>query len=636
MNRHAGGLILWLCVAGASAASAQQAPIQLKRSGGEVGAGIEGGSINDERGYRGEQPRARAWLRLPFEGVVGSPRLFTWSGSVRPSYLRGPSGDGGIVRVSETGYEASGRLFPGGIASLTGVFARTRGLSRRDGFVLSDLGSDIRSLQGHVRLRGITLRGEAGDRRQDQAWSVSSDAPLIEQTVRIRTLRVDAVNSKMQLWRQRDLRNGPATTDEYLTYTTGGTHSLRWGHGSELASQFTQDEQRRPNDTGQWWWTERARLRHTLRLESTWTREERHSWDRGQDAHAVGWGGRVLHSPRAALRWGGHYEERRAASAGEWSVTRNGGPEVAWGTRLAGAVRADIAAGYDIEMRRIDGEDHGPVSVLDERAVVDASGSILLLRSGVDAASLRIESPDHTLLYLDGVDYRTIPGVATFQVLVLPGGRLRAGDAVLLSYTYQPPANGESDARALRWNLVTTWNSFTARWGMRRRTADGSGIAVTARSSAYDENELLLDFDRTTRRGRLHAMGGVTRRVLEGSRQQVADVRGEWSAPPSRWGQPSLMAGWSRRTGEAAEVVIDDASAGWIVVPAPVLTSMARLEYRRSRFDGQAAERSAGATIDLDLRVASLESQFRYGFTAIRDGINRDAHHVMLRVTRRF
>jgi len=629
----AGLAVLALLLAGTADA---QTPLRLRRNGGEVGGAIESLGSRDERGHRSEPPRSRLWLRLPLEGTVGAPQWFTWSGSLRPSLLRGPAGEGGSVRVTEMGYEASARLLPGAPFSMTGVVARTRGQSRRDGVTLSELGSDLGSLAASARLPGLALRGEWGDRRSDQSWRVSTFAPPIDQAVRMRTWRLEGSNSKLQFWHQHERRTGPGATDDYLTDATGASHALRWGHGSELASHVTRDAQRRPGDTGQWEWSERVRLRHSPEWESSWSRDERHAWDRGLESHALGWSVRVAHRPGAGFRWGGAYQERRATAAGERSVTRTGGPELAYGTRLPGGVRADASLGFELERRRVDGEPRGAVAVLDERAVFDASGSILLLRAGVRAASLRVESPDHTVLYLEGVDYRTLPGGSTFQVLLLPGGRLRTGDAVLLSYTFDPPTGGAADAHTLRWNLVTGWNGFTGRWSLRRRDAEGSGIAVTARTSAYDEQEAELDWDRTTRMGRAHAAVTHTRRNLDGLHQRVSGVRGEWSAPPTRWGQPSVAGGWSRRTGEGAVIDLDDASAAWTVMPAPSLTTALRVEMRHSRFDHQPLERTTGASLDLDWRFASVESQLRYGFAARRDGVDRDAQRLLLRLTRRF
>jgi hypothetical protein len=411
---------------------------------------------------------------------------------------------------------------------------------------------------------------------------------------------------------------------------------LRWGHGSELSSNLTRDEQARPAATGQWDWEERIRLRHTRRVESAWSRAERHSWSGASEGRAVGWTGRVSQQVGDGFRYGLGYQERRATAAGEHSVTRTGGPEAAFGALYARLLRLDASLGLDFERRIVTGEPRGPVSVLEERALFDAGGSVLLLRAGVRAASLRVESPDRTLLFVENVDYRVIDTGSTFQLVVLPGGRLRPGDAVLLSYTYDPPVRGDADAHSLRLNVVAGYRGFTARHTRRRRDADGSGIAVTARTSAFDEDETSLDWDRTTRLGRTHAIGTLTHRRLDGVRQRVADVRADWSGGPTRFGQPTVAAGHSRRTGESAPLDLDDAAFGWTVMPLAGLTTVARLELRRSRFDAQSLESTRGFTFDADWRFGALETQVRYGFASRRDGVDRDAQRVMLRLSRRF
>lgn len=609
--------------------------LRLRRDGGEVGGSIESLSSRDAISSQSEAPRTQLWLRLPLDGAFVSPRLFAWSGSVRPSLQRGPAGGGGTVKVTDTGYEFSARAFTGSPFTLGAVAARSRGTSRASGVTLSEFRSDVSSLTAQLRLRGIAVQGELGDRRSDQSWVVGPLATAVEQDIRVKQWRLEASNSKLQAWRQRDLRVGPST-DEYLTYASGITHGLRWGHGSELSSRYTRDEQSRPTRTGQWDWNERVRLRHGARTETAWSREERHAWNPSGEARALGWSSRASHTPNSWLRLGAGYQERRASAPGERSVTRSGGPEVSVGGRLAGAVRADLTAGYDRETRSLSGELRGPVDVLDERALFDASGSVLLLRAGVRAATFRVESPDHTVTFLENVDYRVIVNGSTFQVLVLPGGRLRPGDAVLLSYTYDPPTAGAADADLVRLNATLGWKSLTARHARRRRDADGSGIAVTARTSAYDEDESTLEYDRTARMGRLRVAGGLTHRTFDGVRQRVTDVRGEYTTAPTRYGQPSFAAGWSRRTGDAAPLDLDDVSAGWTAMPINGLTTIARFELRRSRFDSHPLERTTGVTLDADWRFGALESQLRYGFAARRDGVDRDAQRVWLRVTRRF
>ena len=610
--------------------------LRLRRYGGELGGSIESITSGDAMGSRTEAPRSQLWLRVPFEGALVSTRLLSWSGSLRPSLQRGPAGGGGTVKVSETGYEMSARMFSASPFNLSGVAARTRGQSRHDGVSLADFRSDVASGHATLRLRGLALQGELGDRRSLQTWVLGPLLQPVEQDIRVRTWRIEGSNSKLQMWRQRDVRTGPGEGTEYRTWSSGANHVMRWGHGSDLSSAFTRDEQSRPAVTGQWDWSERLRLRHSRRVESAWSRDERHSWNSSGESRAVGWSTRVSHQVRDDVRWGAAYQERRATARGERSIARSGGPEAAVSRVLPGRVRADLSVGYDIEKRSIDGERRGPIDVLDERALFDASGSVLLLRAGVRAGSVRVESPDHTVLYIEGADYRVLAGSSTFQLLRLPGGRLRSGDAVLLSYTYDPPTSGAADAHSLRLNAVLSWRAVTVRHSRRRRDADGSGIAVTARTSAYDEDESSLDWDRTARWGRLHLTGALTHRTLDGVRQRVTDLRGDVAGQSTRYGQPSVSAGWSRRTGESAPLDLDDVAAGWTMMPMANLMTVARVELRRSRFDSLPLERTTGVTFDADYRFGAIESQLRYGFAARRDGVDRDGQRVSLRLTRRF
>lgn len=623
-----------LVLSGAQAAA--EPLLRLRRQGGELGGSIESLAARDAVSSQSEPPRTQLWLRIPLEGTVLSPRLLSWSGAVRPSFQRGPAGGGGTVRFAETGYEFSARAFTGSPVTLGVLTGRTQGRSQREGVTLSEFDSRVTTANVHLRTRGIGFRAEWSDRSSDQSWVVGPLAQAVEQDLRVRTWRIEASNSKLQAWRQSDDRTGSGVGMGYRTWNTGAAHALRWGHGSELASRFTRDEQARPDRTGQWEWEERVRLRHSSRTESSWSREERHSWNPSGDSRAVGWSTRVSDRLHDGVRWGAAYQERRASALGERSVTRSGGPELALGGRLANGLRADVTTGYDLERRRLEGSATGPVSVLDERVLFDASGSVLLLRAGVRPATLRVESPDRSVLFLEGVDYRLLPGNSTLQILLLPGGRLRPGDAVLLSYTYDPPTRGSADAEVLRLNAVVGWKALTARHSRRRRDVEGSGIAVTARTSGYDEDESMLDLDRTGRGGRVHLSAGLTHRTFDGLRQRVTDLRGEWAGRPTAWGQPSLALGWSRRTGEREPLDLDDLTVGWTATPVNGLTTIARFERRTSRLGAGHEERSTGVTLDADWRYGSLETQLRYGYAARRDGVDRDAQRLWVRVARRF
>lgn len=613
-----------------------EALVRLRRQGGELGGAIESLAARDAFVSQAEPPRTQFWLRVPLEGVVVSPRVFAWMGAVRPSFQRGPAGGGGTVRFHELGHEFSARAFAGSPLMLGAFTTRTRGRSQREGVTLSEFDAHTASVQSHLRLRGIAVRAEWRESHSEQQWVIGPLAEAVTQDLRTRTWRVEAANSRLQMWRQGEHRIGPGTATEYRTWSSGATHTLRWGHGSEIATRFTRDEQARPDRTGQWEWEERVRLRHSTRTESAWSREERHAWNPMGGSRAVGWSGRLSDRVADGVRWGAAYQERRAGAGGERAITRSGGPELALSGRLPGAVRFDLTTGIDLERRRIAGETRNAVDVLEDRLLFDASGSIMLLRAGIRVSTLRLESPDHALLFLEGVDYRALPGNSTLQLLLVPGGRLRAGDAVLASYTYDPAATGSASAQVVRVHALMSWRGLSLRHARRRRTVDGSGIAVTARTSDYDEDESALELEKTARLGRVHACAALTHRGFGGFRQQVTELRGEWSGRPTAWGQPSAAVGRSRRTGEAEALELDDIALGWTASPFAGLTTVARLEGRWSRLGTAHEERFTGMTIDADWRYGALETQLRYGYAARRDGVDRDAQRVWLRLTRRF
>lgn len=636
-HRWAGGaLALSVLLANLALPVRAEPLVRLRRQGGELGGSFESLAARDAFASRAEPPRTQWWLRVPLEGAVLSPRVFAWSVAVRPSFQRGPAGGGGTVRFHELGHEFSARALVGSPLTLAAFTTRTRGRSQREGVTLSEFDARTASVQSQLRLRGIAVRAEWREAESDQRWVIGPLAEAVAQDLRTRTWRVEAANSRLQMWRQGERRTGPGAGTEYRTWSSGATHALRWGHGSELATRFTRDEQARPDRTGQWEWEERVRLRHATRTESSWSREERHAWNPNGASHAVGWSGRLSDRLADGVRWGAAYQERRASAGGERALTRSGGPELALSGRLPGAVRFDVTTGLDLERRRIAGETRGPVDVLEDRLLFDASGSILLLRAGVRTATLRLESPDHAVLFLEGVDYRVLSGNSTLQLLLVPGGRLRAGDAVLASYTYDPAATGAASAEVVRVHALMSWRGLSLRHARRRRTVEGSGIAVTARTSDYDEDESTLELERNAPLGRVHASAAITHRGFDGIRQQVTELRGEWSGRPTTWGQPSAAVGWSRRTGEREALVLDDVALAWTASPFAGLTTVTRLERRRSRLGAAHEERATGVTIDADWRYGALESQLRYGYAARRDGVDRDAQRVWLRLTRRF
>lgn len=613
-----------------------EALLRLRPQGGEIGGSIESLAARDARSSQAERPRTQLWLRVPFEGSLLSSRALAWSGAVRPSFQRGPAGDGGTVRFHELGHEFSARAFTGSPFSLAAFTSRTRGRSDREGVTLSEFDTWTASGQTQLRLRGITLRAEWRDSRRDQQWVIGPLATPVDQVLRTRSWRFEAANSRVQLWRQGERRTGPSEGTDYRTWNSGATHALRWGSGSTLATRFTRDEQARPDRTGQWEWEERLRLRHSSRTESSWSREERHAWNPSGESRAVGWSARLADRIADGVRWGVSVQERRASALGERALTRSGGPELSLGGRLPGAVRFDVTTGLDLERRHIEGESRAPVEVLEDRMAFDASGTILLLRAGVRLSTLRLESPDHAMRFIAGVDYDVLAGTSSLQLVLVPGGRLRAGDAVLLSYTYDPAVTGEASAEMVRLHALMSWRGVSLRHARRRRAVEGSGIAVTARTSDYDEDESALDLEHSSGLGRWHASAALTHRGFAGIRQQVAEARGEWSGRPAPWGQPSLAIGWSRRTGEREPFVQADVALGWTLSPLAGLTTVTRLEQRRARLGVGHEERATGVTLDMDWRYGAIESQLRYGYAARRDGVDRDAQRVWLRVARRF
>ena len=120
--------------------------VRLRRYGGELGGSIESITSGDAMGSRTEAPRSQLWLRVPFEGALVSTRLLSWSGSLRPSFQRGPAGGGGTVQVSETGYEMSARMFSASPFNLSGVAARTRGVMLAPGRQISSRAKPSESL----------------------------------------------------------------------------------------------------------------------------------------------------------------------------------------------------------------------------------------------------------------------------------------------------------------------------------------------------------------------------------------------------------------------------------------------------------------------------------------------------------
>lgn len=132
-----------------------------------------------------------------------------------------------------------------------------------------------------------------------------------------------------------------------------------------------------------------------------------------------------------------------ATSPGDELDTRRYGPALTEQYSRPISTWGNISAGYSGGIDREERDASGTtLNIIDELHILTDGVITFLNQLSVDVTTLQVTDPTRSIIYVQGLDYRTFPRGLLTQIERVPGGRIANGGAILASYTavLQPSA----------------------------------------------------------------------------------------------------------------------------------------------------------------------------------------------------
>jgi hypothetical protein len=277
-------------------------------------------------------------------------------------------------------------------------------------------------------------------------------------------------------------------------------------------------------------------------------------------------------------------------------------------------------------------------TVIDERHVIDESGSFELDEPFVEPASVVVKSEDATLVFLEGVDYRLVESGSIVELFVLPGGRLTTGTVVLVDYRFKLPLDGEANAWIIDYRASVTNGPLRVffRRNLQKLAGDQEPVLIPATLREYDDMAAGARLGASTPVGNLSLSGEWTSRSRFGqlAAKQIR-VRGAWREQVGARLQAGLAGSWTAQTnGSRFEIIDGTADVEYAITPR------LRLEGRLSAYDWSQElgtnERFIGVGFGLEWQFRRIEITARYDRNAWTRGFERTEDVFLARVTRSF
>lgn len=321
---------------------------------------------------------------------------------------------GGLSRVKS---ERAG----GNITWRNDVLAPTISLSREQ--------TDEEVRQG---VTGITTR------RQESTWRMGGNLRRSGPTTQFNT-----TFSHLDLDDEVEPTRNYATQDASLYHKAGVSNRFATAVHFSRRSPFL--EQQRFSAS------EDLAMDHTAHL----TSHHFYSFDRGNSQDTA----TATHTAKSGLshKLFGSLQETVEFSASRQDFT--GGRETAGGTsgRVAyrkeagpGKILAGINGGYRLATR--DAEP-SPLREINESQTLEDGLPVLLTQRDADDTSIIVTDNKGEVIYQKGFDYDLTPNKGYVELTRLPGGRIREGEEVWVSYTYIVPGSALYDQRSIGYDL---------------------------------------------------------------------------------------------------------------------------------------------------------------------------------------
>jgi hypothetical protein len=311
--------------------------------------------------------------------------------------------------------------------------------------------SDTEGFQFGADFKSPYLNASASylENETDALWSTPGTAPRQRLQDRSQFI-LNVTNSKTRVRFDRLEIHDQLRPTGFLRYRTLATNRQRWGKGSSLLSRLTYTDQQGTGAVQSLLWGQNVHLQHTgsiatdLRYSLT---DVTTSGERIKGWYA-GFNEMVRLSPKLAflLDGSGSRQTANVGSVQNWRIQ----PRVRVNTKLPAGIRLAVGGGVGYRWRIQDTGAGGTRSVVGESHVVPPSGRFLLEELNPDASTVRVTNEEGTVLYDPGADYRLFESGSFLEVIVLPGGRILPGEALLVDYDHV--VYGSSRSELLSWS----------------------------------------------------------------------------------------------------------------------------------------------------------------------------------------
>ena len=617
--------------------AAAQGLLRLSTGRGELATELRADRRGYSRGANMHETSAREWLRIPMQGALPLPQLFSYTLVLRP--MIGQQSGTGLPQPYATrslGADLAVSILQGKFGGLNAFTTRQQGSA--EGGLGGESFYATRGRGATVRLvtRFLPLTFDFNDRRTADSWQAAFDDVPFERKERLRVRRFTAAGSKTAIHVERldfDDQRGFTT---FASTTAALNHRARWGRGSALETSLETATRAGYDPFRRRAWTERLQLQHTARVASVWHVHTRSSTTFGVPSSGNGAGGLLRVDLSRAVAASMQADRSTSAFPNGRSRTTVLSPRVSWRRPLGrrGWMQGAVTGRGEDVMRSLLGGQLAEVS--EERHRVDHARSLQLERVNADAGSVVVRSADQSRTYTEPMDYRALVVGPVVRLQFPAGSRIATGDIIVVTYRYLVLEG--APFRILGSGVEA---SFGFPWIHGRYNATHRSVldrpSATPKSAEQGTDEL-LGLGVTTGLGAGHLDVEIERRRRTGS---IADYAVREARllflPESRATlTTSLGATVTHTTSAGDEVVVLAGNTALAWAPTSAFRLQASLDSWSWRFADLRPERFTGLSLLTSWKLGQLETEWRYGYQLRAQGVRGVEQRTWARVVRHF
>ncbi|MDH3289613.1 MAG: hypothetical protein OEO20_04960 [Gemmatimonadota bacterium] len=612
-----------------------QAQVQVMVPTGQLGAEFRGAASRVPGSSATQLGTVWEWVDLSLTGALKHPRVFLFRAHVRPTWLQGYSEVLGASESDATqyvNYDLHAALFSGLPVSLSGRARRLVGsdldvLSAARDYDLGELGARL-----DIRYAPLPMYVDLRNETRVESW-VRDGSEFALRDESLRTLEFRARNRKFSADLQR--RDFTDRTDgrDFESFQSTLQHRARWGKRSTLSSYLVYLDRTGFMPHQRLAWAEQLHLQHSwsfatdLRYGQSWD-ENSATQQRGRNAQAV-----FTYTPSQWLR-------ATADGSARWNRYTNGTrdeyrvmPMVALTARLPATAVLRLHGSVGYESVRQTATD-GSVPVINELHVIDASGRFTLAERFADPSTVTVTDAAETIVYQPDLDYRLVEGGPLLEVLVLPQGRIAAGDTVLVDYLFRISPDARSEGAVVSYGAGVEVRGFRVYFRHDIRDLDEKGPFFLGLA----QNFITAGVGYTASLGVVQAdvRGEYQRQRYDGLEASTYLVNASLAADVHRAFRATVSASGYQKRGALLpyDNVQGHVSLVWTPIGALRLGARAALwwweegDVRSESFNG------IGLDADVRLRLLTLRVAYDRGWWD--DGRDRTTDRLVVRFTRDF